>query len=37
MNAIAVVMAMLGVRPDGSDPTSWLEPLPEEQYRTADE
>jgi quercetin dioxygenase-like cupin family protein len=30
-------LAMLEARPDGSDPTTWLEPLPEEQYRAADE
>jgi quercetin dioxygenase-like cupin family protein len=29
-------LAMLEARPDGSDPTTWLEPLPEEQYRAAD-
>jgi quercetin dioxygenase-like cupin family protein len=28
-------LAMLEARPDGSDPTTWLEPLPEEEYRTA--
>jgi hypothetical protein len=26
---------MLEVRPDGGDPTTWLEPLPDEQYAAA--
>ena len=29
-------LAMLEARPDGSDPTTWLEPLPEGQYRAAE-
>jgi quercetin dioxygenase-like cupin family protein len=28
-------LAMLEARPDGGDPTTWLEPLPDEQYLTA--
>jgi len=28
---------MLENLPDGGDPTTWLEPLPDEQYRKADE
>jgi quercetin dioxygenase-like cupin family protein len=30
-------LAMLENLPDGGDPTTWLEPLPDEQYRKADE
>jgi quercetin dioxygenase-like cupin family protein len=30
-------LAMLEARPDGGDPTTWLEPLPDEQYRAADQ
>jgi quercetin dioxygenase-like cupin family protein len=30
-------LAMLEVRPDGGDPTTWLEPLPGEQYAAADQ
>lgn len=29
-------LAMLEVLPGGEDPTTWLEPLPDEAYRTAD-
>jgi quercetin dioxygenase-like cupin family protein len=29
-------LAMLENKPDGSDPTTWLEPLPEEEYIAAD-
>ncbi|GAA0901084.1 (R)-mandelonitrile lyase [Virgisporangium aurantiacum] len=29
-------LAMLEARPDGGDPTTWLEPVPEEYYRNAD-
>jgi quercetin dioxygenase-like cupin family protein len=28
-------LAMLEVRPDGGDPTTWLEPLPDEEYEKA--
>ena len=28
-------LAMLEARPDGGDPTTWLEPVPEEDYRDA--
>jgi quercetin dioxygenase-like cupin family protein len=28
-------LAMLEARPDGSDPTTWLEPLPDEEYQKA--
>ena len=28
-------LAMLEARPDGGDPTTWLEPVPEEYYRKA--
>ena len=28
-------LAMLEARPDGSDPTTWLEPLDDEQYKAA--
>jgi hypothetical protein len=28
-------LAMLEARPDGSDPTTWLEPLDDEQYEAA--
>ena len=28
-------LAMLEARPDGGDPTSWLEPLPDDSYRQA--
>ena len=28
-------LAMLEVLPDGGDPTTWLEPVPDEQYRSA--
>jgi hypothetical protein len=27
---------MLEVKPDGSDPTTWLEPLPDDDYAAAD-
>ena len=30
-------LAMLEARPDGSDPTTWLEPVADEDYRKADE
>jgi quercetin dioxygenase-like cupin family protein len=30
-------LAMLEARPDGGDPTTWLEPVTDEQYRTANE
>jgi quercetin dioxygenase-like cupin family protein len=30
-------LAMLEGPPDRSDPTTWLEPVPDELYRTADE
>ncbi len=30
-------LAMLEARPDGSDPTTWLEPVPPEEYRTANQ
>ena len=30
-------LAMLEVRPDGGDPTTWLEPLPDEDYSRANE
>ena len=30
-------LAMLEVNPDGSDPTTWLEPVTDEQYKAADE
>ncbi|MCE3555699.1 cupin domain-containing protein [Pseudonocardia sp. RS11V-5] len=30
-------LAMLENLPGGEDPTTWLEPLPDEQYRKADE
>ena len=29
-------LAMLEAKPDGGDPTTWLEPVPEEYYRKAD-
>jgi quercetin dioxygenase-like cupin family protein len=29
--------SILEKRPDGSDPTTWLEPVPAEDYRTANE
>jgi len=29
-------LAMLEARPDGGDPTTWLEPLPDERYVEAD-
>jgi quercetin dioxygenase-like cupin family protein len=29
-------LAMLQVGPDGSDPTTWLEPVPDDEYREAD-
>lgn len=28
-------LAMLEDRPDGSDPTTWLEPVPSERYEAA--
>jgi quercetin dioxygenase-like cupin family protein len=28
-------LAMLEARPDGGDPTTWLEPLPDEEYTAA--
>jgi hypothetical protein len=28
---------MLEVNPDGSDPTTWLEPVTDEQYKAANE
>jgi quercetin dioxygenase-like cupin family protein len=28
-------LAMLEAKPDGGDPTTWLEPVPEDQYRGA--
>jgi quercetin dioxygenase-like cupin family protein len=30
-------LAMLEARPDGGDPTTWLEPVTDEQYRTANQ
>jgi quercetin dioxygenase-like cupin family protein len=30
-------LAMLESKPDGGDPTTWLEPLPEDEYQKADE
>jgi quercetin dioxygenase-like cupin family protein len=30
-------LAMLEATPDGGDPTTWLEPLPDEEYRKANE
>jgi quercetin dioxygenase-like cupin family protein len=30
-------LAMLETLPGGADPTTWLEPLPDEDYRTANE
>ncbi len=30
-------LAMLEAKPDGSDPTTWLEPVPDEQYQKADQ
>jgi quercetin dioxygenase-like cupin family protein len=30
-------LAMLELLPDGGDPTTWLEPFPDEQYRAADQ
>jgi len=30
-------LAMLEAKPDGSDPTTWLEPVADELYTTADE
>ena len=30
-------LAMLEVNPDGSDPTTWLEPVTDEQYKAATE
>jgi quercetin dioxygenase-like cupin family protein len=30
-------LAMLEALPDGGDPTTWLEPLPDEDYRKANE
>ncbi len=30
-------LAMLEVNPDGSDPTTWLEPVTDEQYKAANE
>jgi quercetin dioxygenase-like cupin family protein len=30
-------LAMLESRPDGGDPTTWLEPVPDEQYRKAND
>ena len=30
-------LAMLEAKPDGGDPTTWLEPLPEDEYQKADE
>jgi hypothetical protein len=29
-------LAMLEVKPDGSDPITWLEPLPEDEYQKSD-
>ena len=28
-------LAMLEAEPDGGDPTTWLEPVPDEDYATA--
>ena len=30
-------LAMLEAKPDGSDPTTWLEPLPDDEYHGADQ
>jgi quercetin dioxygenase-like cupin family protein len=30
-------LAMLEAKPDGSDPTTWLEPVTDEQYKTANQ
>jgi quercetin dioxygenase-like cupin family protein len=30
-------LAMLEALPDGADPTTWLEPLPEDEYKAADQ
>jgi hypothetical protein len=30
-------LAMLEAKPDGSDPTTWLEPVPQNQYQQADQ
>jgi len=30
-------LAMLEAKPDGGDPTTWLEPLPEDEYTEANE
>lgn len=30
-------LAMLEAGPDGTDPTTWLEPLPEQQYKAANQ
>ena len=30
-------LAMLEARPDGGDPTTWLEPLPDEEFQKANE
>ena len=30
-------LAMLEAKPDGSDPTTWLEPVPDEEYQQANE
>jgi quercetin dioxygenase-like cupin family protein len=30
-------LAMLEAKPDGSDPTTWLEPVKAEQYTTANQ
>jgi quercetin dioxygenase-like cupin family protein len=30
-------LAMLETRPDGGDPTTWLEPVPDELYQAADQ
>jgi quercetin dioxygenase-like cupin family protein len=29
-------LAMLEAKPDGGDPTTWLEPVPDEAYSAAD-
>lgn len=28
---------MLEAKPDGSDPTTWLEPLPDDEYQKANQ
>jgi quercetin dioxygenase-like cupin family protein len=30
-------LAMLEAKPDGSDPTTWLEPVPDGEYKTANQ